>query len=203
MKKNFFLFISIVLIVSCSSKDDKDGNPLSKKINVTELMKKKDNEKFYAEIKTSMGDIELVLYDKVAPKAVKNFVVLAAKGFYNGLVFHRVIKNYMIQGGDPSATGSGGATIYGEPFEDEFSLSYTFDSPGVLAMANSGPNTNQSQFFITVVPTPWLNIKHTIFGKVVKGMDVVNAISEVPTDKNDKPDADVVIEKIKIEKKAE
>ncbi|HFQ81760.1 MAG TPA: peptidylprolyl isomerase [Desulfobacterales bacterium] len=139
----------------------------------------------YARMITSKGDILLRLYFKKAPLAVANFVGLAqgskdsnrGKGvpFYNGLTFHRVIKNFMIQGGDPQGNGRGGP---GYKFPDEFNSSLRFDNPGVLAMANAGPDTNGSQFFITRVATPWLNGKHTIFGRVVEGQDVVNAIRQ-------------------------
>ncbi len=139
----------------------------------------------YARLVTSKGDILIRLYFKKTPLTVANFVGLAqgtknsnrGKGvpFYNGLTFHRVIKNFMIQGGDPQGNGQGGP---GYKFPDEFVSTLRFDSPGVLAMANAGPNTNGSQFFITRVATPWLNGKHTIFGRVVKGQDVVNAIRQ-------------------------
>lgn len=201
MRKLFFLLIPVLMFVSCNSKDKKDSAIDGKKINITELMKLEKNQKLYAVIKTNMGTIELELFDKEAPKAVKNFVGLASIHFFDGVIFHRVIKNFMIQGGDPSGTGRGGASIFGQPFEDEFSISRKHDKPGVLSMANSGPNSNQSQFFITVAPTPWLDLKHTIFGQVVKGMDVVDAISTVATDNNDKPVNDVVMEKVTIDKK--
>lgn len=150
-----------------------------------------------AVIKTNMGDIEVELFKDKAPKTVENFVGLAKKGYYNGVIFHRVIDNFMIQGGDPTGTGMEGESIWGGKFEDEFDTSLTFDQPGVLAMANAGPNTNGSQFFITTVPTPWLNFKHTIFGKVINGMDVVNKIGKVPTSKpNNKPIKDVVMEEV-------
>lgn len=129
-------------------------------------------------IHTDKGNIELEVYPDKAPKTVQNFATLAKKGFYNGITFHRVISDFMIQGGDPTGTGSGGESIYGGRFEDEIDPSLKFDGPGVLAMANAGPNTNTSQFFITHVATPWLDGKHTIFGKVTKGMDVVNSISQ-------------------------
>lgn len=129
-------------------------------------------------IKTDKGDIELELYAQQTPKTVQNFATLAKRGYYNGISFHRVIDNFMIQGGDPTGTGAGGESIYGGKFEDEIVPSLKHDGPGVLSMANAGPNTNGSQFFITHVATPWLDGKHTVFGKVTKGMDVVNAIRQ-------------------------
>jgi len=126
-----------------------------------------------AVIKTTKGNIELSLFPDEAPMTVANFVNLSSRGYYNGLVFHRVIPEFMIQGGDPTGTGSGGP---GYEFGDEFSPKLKHSSPGTLSMANAGPGTNGSQFFITHVPTPWLDNKHTIFGKVLVGQDVVNKI---------------------------
>ncbi|RXJ90267.1 peptidylprolyl isomerase [Arcobacter sp. CECT 8983] len=134
-----------------------------------------------ATIKTSQGNIKVELRADLAPKAVENFVKHAKDGYYDGTIFHRVIKNFMIQGGDPTGTGRGGESIWGKPFKDEFSSKALFDKSGVLAMANAGPNTNGSQFFITTVPTYWLNGRHTIFGYVKEGMDVVRKIENVPT----------------------
>ena len=128
------------------------------------------------ELNTSEGVIELKLFPNAAPKTVENFVGLAEKGYYNNTTFHRVIPGFMLQGGDPQGNGTGGESLWGGKFKDEFSANYTFDKPYVLAMANAGPNTNGSQFFITVAKTPWLNNKHTIFGEVVKGQDVVKKI---------------------------
>ena len=177
-------------------------------------------------IKTNKGTIEVQLFEKLAAKTVKNFVELAKKGYYDGVTFHRVIPDFMIQGGDPTGTGRGGESIYGHPFEDEFS-EQLFNFNGALSMANAGPNTNGSQFFIVSnehVPanmidqmkmvgypqevidhykenggTPWLDHRHTVFGQVIKGMDVVQAISKVERDQMDKPKDDVVMEKVTIE----
>ena len=167
----------------------------------------------YAVFETSMGSIVCRLFGKEAPKTVQNFIDLAEgksdwqdavsgkKGpgpLYNGTIFHRVIPNFMIQGGDPSGTGRGGP---GYRFEDETKGSpYKFDTPGKLAMANAGPNTNGSQFFITVAPTDWLTGNHTIFGEVVKGQDIVQKISEVPRNRNDRPNTDVVLNSVRIER---
>lgn len=130
-----------------------------------------------AVLKTNKGDINLELFEEKTPKTVKNFVDLIKSGFYNGVSFHRVINDFMIQGGDPTGTGMGGP---GYEFEDEFVKGLEFDKEGLLAMANAGPNTNGSQFFITHVKTPWLNYRHTIFGKVVSERDqeVVNKICQ-------------------------
>ena len=137
------------------------------------------------------------MFREEAPKAVENFIQLAQKEYYNGVLFHRVIDNFMIQGGDPTGTGSGGESIYGKYFEDETNLQRKFDRPGLLAMANAGPNTNGSQFFITLVPAPWLNNHYTIFGEVVSGMDVVKAIGKVRTTKpEDKPVKDIVMRRV-------
>ena len=140
-----------------------------------------------AVLETTQGQIVIALYPVQAPRTVENFLGLVKKGYYNGTVFHRVIRNFMVQGGDPSATGRGGESIWGKPFEDEFSPGLTFDRVGVLAMANAGPNTNGSQFFITVGKTPWLNRHHTIFGEVVSGFSAIEAISRVPTGPGDRP----------------
>ena len=158
--------------------------------------------KTVAVIKTNMGTIEIELFAEQTPKTVENFVGLSEKGYYNGVIFHRVIKNFMIQGGDPTGTGRGGASFWGGKFEDEFVSDLKHDTPGMLSMANAGPNTNGSQFFITLVATPWLDGKHTVFGKVINGMDVVNEIGKVKTGAGDKPVNDVVMEEVTIEKRA-
>jgi len=154
-----------------------------------------------AVIKTNMGTIEIELFEKQTPKTVENFMGLANKGYYDGVIFHRVIDNFMIQGGDPTGTGRGGKSLWNNAFEDEIVDTLKFDKVGLFAMANSGPNTNGSQFFITTVKTPHLNGNHTIFGKVINGMDVVNAIGKVKVDPNSKPLKNVVMEKVTIEKR--
>lgn len=179
----------------------------------TASAKEKDSDKgLYATFVTNIGKIVCKLYEKEAPRTVENLIGLASgtkehfnpktkergKGrFYDGLIFHRVIPGFMIQGGCPLGTGTGNP---GYKFEDEFSPDMKFDRPGILAMANSGPNTNGSQFFITVAPTPWLNNRHTIFGEVIEGMDVVDKIANVNRDDMDKPLEDVVIERLEIER---
>lgn len=144
-------------------------------------------------IETNQGNIEIALKMDIAPKACENFLQLAQKKYYEGTIFHRVIKGFMIQGGDPTGTGAGGNSIWGKSFEDEFNSNVKFDKPGLLAMANRGPNTNGSQFFITTAATPWLNNKHTIFGEVVSGMDVVKKLESQKTGPQDRP-----VEKISI-----
>lgn len=136
---------------------------------------------------TNQGNIEFKLYSDIAPKTVENFVGLVKKGYYNGIIFHRVIKQFMIQGGDPTGTGMGGESLWGGKFEDEFSSTKIFDKPGILAMANAGPGTNGSQFFITTIPTPWLNNRHTIFGEVTSGYDVVQKIEGTKVGAGDRP----------------
>ncbi len=153
---------------------------------------------YTAKIKTNKGNIVIELFPASAPKTVNNFVFLANEGFYNGIIFHRVIPNFMIQGGDPTGTGTSGP---GYKFEDEIDPKLGFEKPGILAMANSGPNTNGSQFFITTASTPHLNGNHTIFGKVLEGQDVADIISTVPAGPGNKPNQPVVIQGIEITKK--
>jgi len=151
-------------------------------------------------LETNQGAIEIELMPEVAPKACENFTKLVEKGYYNGLIFHRVIKGFMVQGGDPTGTGRSGQSVWGRPFEDEFNPEVGFDSPGILAMANSGPNTNGSQFFITTADASWLNMHHTIFGKVVSGYDVVEKIENTATGAGDKPIAEQKIVKAYLKK---
>ena len=146
-------------------------------------------------VRWNHGAIELELFPEDAPKTVQNFEDLARKGFYDGVIFHRVIPDFMIQGGDPTGTGTGGP---GYTFEDEFNQHKVVR--GALAMANAGPNTNGSQFFIvTTDAAPWLDGKHTVFGRVTSGMDVVDAIESVDTDARDRPREDVVIERVEVD----
>jgi len=168
----------------------------------------------FAHFDTSMGAFTVELFEKDAPKTVANFIGLAngtkewtdpktsekvKKPYYNGLVFHRIIANFMIQGGDPLGTGTGGP---GYSFEDEFQSGRKLDKAGILAMANRGPNTNGGQFFITLVPTPWLNGKHTVFGEVTEGMEVIKKIGATQTSKpGDKPVKPITIQSVKIERK--
>ena len=146
-------------------------------------------------IETTMGEIDADLYAKDAPKTVENFVTLAKKGFYDGIIFHRVIPEFMIQTGDPTGTGMGGP---GYQFADEFSPNLKHDKAGVLSMANSGPNTNGSQFFITEAPTPHLNNRHSVFGQVTQGIDVGHKIAKAPRDGNDKPLQEIKMTKVTV-----
>ena len=152
-------------------------------------------------LETNVGKIELKLYPEVAPLAVENFVTHVKNGYYNGLIFHRIIKDFMIQGGDPTGTGRGGESIWKKDFKDEFGSNVVFDRPFLLAMANRGPTTNGSQFFITLAPTAWLNGKHTIFGEVIKGKDVVRKMENVSVSRgSNKPLFDQKIKKAYIKK---
>lgn len=183
-----------------------------------------EENKVTALIKTNRGNITVALFPEKAPKTVKNFIELSKKGYYDGVIFHRVISDFMVQGGDPTGTGMGGESIYGAKFEDEFSKDL-FNLRGALSMANAGPNTNGSQFFIVQnqnVPanmlsqlegagfpeeiieayknggTPWLDFKHTVFGHVIEGMDVVDEMSTVKRDSQDRPQYDITIDGIEI-----
>jgi len=158
-----------------------------------------DNKETIVTLKTNRGSIKIKLMPSIAPKTCENFVGLAEKGYYNGVIFHRVIPDFMIQGGDPTGTGRGGQSIWGRSFEDECAPVVSFTKKGLLAMANSGPNTNGSQFFITTAATPWLNGNHTIFGEVIEGYEVVDAIQNAPRNAMDKPKEDQVIESTTVE----
>lgn len=149
----------------------------------------------YAHFKTSEGDFTVELFADKSPITVDNFKKLADNKFYDGTIFHRIIKDFMIQGGDPEGTGFGGSN---NMIPDEFAPGLTFAEPGILAMANAGPNTGRSQFFITVIPTPWLQNHHSIFGKVIENYDVVERISKVKTNSADRPLNDVVLESLSI-----
>lgn len=156
-------------------------------VNAQQPERKEHMSKPVIVFETTQGAIEIQLFPDVAPKACNNMIGLIERKYYDGIIFHRVIKNFMIQGGDPTGTGRGGTSLLGNNFEDEFSPNVKFDRKGLLAMANAGPNTNGSQFFITTIPTPWLNMKHTIFGEVISGYDVVQKIENTAVDAMDKP----------------
>jgi peptidyl-prolyl cis-trans isomerase-like 1 len=142
---------------------------------------------------TSLGDITFELYWDHAPRTCENFYELAKRGYYDGVIFHRIIENFMIQGGDPTGTGRGGSSIYGGKFKDEITPELKHTGAGILSMANAGPNTNGSQFFITLAPTDWLDGKHTIFGRVISGMKVVQRLGVVATNTENRPLEDVKI----------
>lgn len=146
---------------------------------------------------TNKGIFVAEMFEDKAPLTTKNFIELVEKGFYDGIIFHRVIDGFMIQGGDPTGTGMGGP---GYKIKDEFGEGLKHDDEGILSMANAGPNTGGSQFFITLAPTPWLNGHHAIFGKVVEGMDVVRLIGVIPTDFRDRPREAVTMEKVEVVK---
>ena len=197
IKKNFLIALAAILLTSCT--------PIYKKMNVDKETYEGLNDGLYANFQTSKGNMIVKFEDKKAPVTVANFVGLAegkieskakAKGvpFYDGTIFHRVIKDFMIQGGDPKGTGMGDP---GYKFDDEKN-DLQHKSKGILSMANSGPNTNGSQFFITEVATPWLDGRHTVFGEVVKGEDVIDAIAKVEKGAQDKPKIDVVLEKVSV-----
>ncbi len=212
--KKIVLVITILILsfalASCSNKSTSNGASSDAKGKGGAADVKKET---HAILETSLGKIEVKLFADKAPKTVKNFIGLATgdqewvdpkslqkqyKPLYDGTIFHRVIPGFMIQGGDPKGNGTGGP---GYRFEDEFEAGLLFDRPGLLAMANAGPNTNGSQFFITEIPTPHLNNRHTIFGEVVKGMEIVHKIANVPRDSRDKPKEDVVLKKVRIVKR--
>ncbi len=168
MKQILFALITGILVSSVNAQDSTSGSGI-------------------VVLETTQGVIEIRLMPDVAPRACENFTKLVEQGYYDGIIFHRVIKGFMIQGGDPTGTGRGGGSIWGKPFKDEVSSKVTFDSPGLVAMANAGPNTNGSQFFITTAKTPWLNMKHTIFGEVISSYDVIRKIEDSPTDGASRP----------------
>lgn len=171
--------ISILILTSCNSTTG--GSNMRTKIS----------------IETNYGNMEAEIYDDLAPKTAENFKKLAEKGFYNGTIFHRVIKDFMVQGGDPTGTGMGDP---GYTIKDEFHPSLKHTKKGLLSMANSGPNTGGSQFFITLVATPWLDNKHAIFGELTKGIDVLEKIGRTETDRNDRPLKEVKINKMVVSK---
>jgi peptidyl-prolyl cis-trans isomerase B (cyclophilin B) len=247
MRKNllflYVLMIGMFILAGCGTSQEKEeaAAPKSTAPNTEEkegsdqvanavypqLSKEVSENEKLVEIETSMGTIKIKLFPEYAPKAVENFVKHGEEGYYDGLIFHRVINDFMIQGGDPNGDGTGGESIYGQPFEDEFSNNL-YNLRGALSMANSGSNTNGSKFFIvqkkSVDPsmktqleeagfpkeiieayeelggTPWLDQRHTVFGHVIEGMDIVDKIAETTVDAKDKPKEDVIIKDIKVVK---
>lgn len=214
MKKSLPLLFAtaLVLLAGCSAKSPESeigkfyqGSPQDTNLTKDTVMNTfsqtagpKKGEQIVV-MDTGKGTIKIQLFPDFAPKAVENFKGLVDKGYYNGLIFHRVIPDFMIQGGDPLGNGLGGESLWGGKFEDEFSPNLK-NLRGALSMANSGPNSNGSQFFIVQKEggTPWLDGHHTVFGQVFEGMDVVDAIANVPRDANDKPLEDVVMKKVSL-----
>ena len=195
MKRLISLIILVGMICSgCAVLKTAKKTDISKEIKEGAVMES------IVVFETNQGNIEFKLMPEIAPKTCENFVGLVDKGYYDGIVFHRVIKDFMVQGGDPTGTGMGGSSLWGKPFEDEVTEEVTFNKEGRLAMANAGPNTNGSQFFITTEGTPWLNNKHTIFGEVVSGYDVVEKIENTSVGSQDKPVQDQVIIKAYMKK---
>jgi len=192
-----------LLITGCNAKDAKEINATKKAetssvdLNVTA---DKKNSKNIVVLETNQGTIELKMFPDIAPLAVENFTTHAANGYYDGLIFHRVIKDFMIQGGDPTGTGTGGTSIWNKEFVNEYGKNVVFDKPFMLAMANHGPNTNGSQFFITTKATPWLNGGYTIFGEVISGQDIVQKIENSKTAVADRPVSEQKMIKVYVKK---
>ena len=201
------LILAGVILMGCGNNEQKTDieTKTKKDENKTETtqtqerkdtLKEKDEKKYDSDLvlmETTMGDIKIKLFLEKAPITAGNFIELIEQGYFDGIIFHRVIDDFMIQGGDPTGTGTGGSP---NTIPDEFGEGLKHDKKGVLSMANRGPNTGSSQFFITLVPTPHLDGKHAIFGEVIEGMDVVEKIGKVKTDARDKPLEDVVMEKV-------
>ncbi|MBO6179091.1 MAG: peptidylprolyl isomerase [Selenomonadaceae bacterium] len=192
MKKIILVLLCVILGAGAFFVANTNGDSVSAKEKGAKNMNR------IAVFETNMGTFEIELFEDKAPNTAKNFIDLAQKGFYNGLIFHRVIDGFMIQGGDPEGTGMGGP---GYTIKDEFHKDLKHSSEGILSMANAGPNTGGSQFFITLDKTPWLDGHHAVFGKVIKGMDVVKKIGRTKTGFNDRPVKDVIMEKVTIKDK--
>jgi peptidylprolyl isomerase len=202
-KTTVSLLILGLLITGCNAKEAKDINATkiveSSSVESNSKSDKTDSKNIIV-LETNQGTIELKMFPDIAPLAVENFTTHATNGYYNGLIFHRVIKDFMIQGGDPTGTGTGGTSIWKKEFVNEYGANVVFDKPFMLAMANHGPNTNGSQFFITTKATPWLNGGYTIFGEVVSGQDVVTKIENSKTARADKPVNEQKIVKVYVKK---
>ncbi len=201
--KKFLIFFAVpfLLLTGCQKESDigtvfQEGEPEKAPLTNFDQNAMPAKGEQVVRMETSMGVIYIKLFPEMAPKTVENFVGLVEKGYYDGILFHRVIPDFMVQGGDPTGTGMGGESLWGGKFEDEFHPSLK-NIRGALSMANSGPNTNGSQFFIVQAPaTPWLDGRHSVFGQVVEGMEVVDKIVGVPRDARDKPLEDVKMEKV-------
>ncbi|MFC1599510.1 peptidylprolyl isomerase [Patescibacteria group bacterium] len=212
MKKTLaMLFVSMFVLVGCNgpqvqvgltttSDTDSEAKPFTEPV-VTEPVEEDSittdtmSDNRHAVIQTNLGTMELELFEQRAPITTKNFIDLAEKGFYDGIIFHRIIEDFMVQGGDPDGTGFGGP---GYMIEDEFHPELTHSGAGIMSMANSGPDTGGSQFFITLEATTWLDGKHAVFGKIVKGMDTLEDIGNAKTDSGDRPLEEIVMEKVTI-----
>ena len=190
MIQNYFFILIIIFFYGCFS--EKNSSSIEKNLQksdkdiIVEDKSINNNEQLVV-LETSQGKITIKMFSTIAPLAVENFTTHIKNGYYNHLIFHRIIQNFMIQGGDPTGTGRGGTSIWKKPFNDEFSNDVKFDKPYLLAMANSGPKTNGSQFFITTAKTEWLNGHHTIFGEVVEGKDIIDKLNNVETRAGDVP----------------
>lgn len=223
------ILLATALLAACGSQEteqettqDDAGSATETATDFPQLTDEVAENEALVDMNTSMGTITIKLFPELAPKTVENFLTHAKDGYYDGVIFHRVIKDFMIQGGDPEGTGRGGESIYGEGFEDEIS-DRLYNFRGALSMANAGPGTNGSQFFIVQLPelpeeglppadypekvkeeyaanggTPWLDGKHTVFGQVIEGMDIIDAIAEVEVGAGDRPVDDIIIESIDI-----
>lgn len=208
--KKIAILLSALLLISCNEEKEQKNSQNDQNLETKQVQEAstKSGEitpdpeyktKSLVTIKTNLGVMKVKLYPEKAPVTVESFNKLIDKKYYDGIIFHRVIENFMIQGGDPTGTGTAGESAFGRDFQDEFDPSLKFDRKGLLAMANAGPGTNGSQFFITLVETPWLNNRHTIFGEVVEGMDVLEKIGKVKTNDRDRPLKDVVMESVTAE----
>jgi len=180
-----------------SEKTETEVAETEKALEEVEKLEAEGNMNSVIELETTMGVMKVKLYDDKAPKTAKNFIDLVEKGYYDGTIFHRVIKDFMIQGGDPTGTGTGGP---GYKIPDEFAPGLKHDKKGILSMANAGPNTGGSQFFITLIATPWLDGRHAIFGEVIEGVDVLDKIGSTPVGPGDKPKTEIRIIKARIGK---
>jgi len=200
-KNRFYLFSRFEPedVSNSNERDVFNERPTKEEVMAATQIQSKKKSSEVAVLHTSVGDIHVKLFVKETPKTVENFCTHARDGYYNGNIFHRVIKGFMIQTGDPLGTGTGGKSIWGKEFEDEFHKNLKHDRPYTLSMANAGPNTNGSQFFITLVPTPWLDNKHTVFGRVVSGMEIVHSIGDAKTHpKFNKPYDDILLVNVSV-----
>ncbi len=186
IKSLLFTLLITSAFINCSGNTTSTSNTAKQEVNA-KATQTDNKSKVLVVLETTQGSIELELFPDVAPLAVENFTTHIKNGYYNGIAFHRIIKNFMVQGGDPTETGRGGKSIWNKSFNDEYK-NKTFDKAGILAMANSGRNTNGSQFFITTAPTPWLNGRHTIFGQITpESLVTLQKLNNVATSNRDRP----------------